>query len=342
MPQAEIDLRLAAQAANPLGTLAVRWANITGTPLTAAAPLDCGQEVADLYEVRFHVAGAVVTADVTAGPHNPYPATGLAVVADGATENRHLVPGAGVVVAAGVADGDHARVAVGYYLTATGAATPALATGVVETGQVSSAARLAAVNIGDRTAWGCSLIALPGFRWSPTAAGTWVKLIDNHKDASRERLAVTGTYTLTFTDWKDAGGGLKSADLLVNGNLAVSDAVFDGATRYEHGHASYDDLADLLRGLAIVLQPTTQDPAGVTITLVVDAGAYLWAELAQDVGGAPGVWGTTAVELTESGQPDGAIPAGGIAYAWHRWNLPDNATLGNLRLWNPRVKGATI
>ncbi len=46
-------------------------------------------------------------------------------------------------------------------------------------------------------------------------------------------------------------------------------------------------------------------------------------QIAEDVGGAPGTWGTTDVSLTESGQSSGQISAAGVAYLWARILVPD-------------------
>jgi hypothetical protein len=343
MPAADIQLRYPAQAGSPTGSLGLRWANIVNTPLVSATALDNGQEVADVYHLYFHESGGTVTCDVSAGPHTPYEQTGAAVVADDATPNYNLVPGVGLVVDSATITGDRARVSFGAYLTSGGAPTPVLNVGVSEAGAASTEQKVAAVNIGDRDAADCEVIALPGFYYTPYNAQAFIVLVDNHSAVARQALAEDGTLTITFTDWKDAGGGKKSADVMVGGSLAISDAVFDGTTRYEHGHASYDDNADRLKGLAIILADTTADPTSLTVSLVVDGTSHQWVELAADLAGSPGAFAAqTAQPLTETGKSTGTITQTNQADFWHRWNLPDSAALGNLRLWNPRVRGATI
>lgn len=343
MPAADIDLRYPSQAGAAVGSLGLRYANLINTPIVSAAALDNGQEVADVYYLYFHESGGTVTCDISAGPHTPYAQTGAAVVADDSTPNYNLVPGAGLVVDSGTVTGDAARVSFGAYLTAAGAVTPILGVGILEAGESSRDQKVAAVNIGDRDAADCSLIALPGFYFTPAAAHAFVQLIDNHGDVAREAWAISGTLTITFTDWGDAGGGKKKADILVGGSLAVSDAVFDGETRYEHGHTSYDDSADRLRGLAIVLADTVADPTSTTVTLVVDGESYLWVELATDQAGSPGAFAPqNSVPLTETDKSAGTITQGNQADLWHRWTLPDDAGLGDIRTWNPRIRGATI
>lgn len=49
-------------------------------------------------------------------------------------------------------------------------------------------------------------------------------------------------------------------------------------------------------------------------------------EIAPDVSGSPGTWGTTSVTLTESGQAAGVITAGGAAYYWRRMSVPAGST----------------
>jgi hypothetical protein len=342
MPAAEIDLRYPSQAGSAIGSLGLRFANLINDPIVSATALDNGQEVSDVYNLLFHVNGGV-TCDVTAGPHNPYAQTGAAVTADDVTVNYNLVPGVGIVVDDTVADGDRARVSIGAYMTAGGAVTPILGVGITEAGATSPDQKISAVNIGDRDAADCEVIALPGFYFTPAGAQAFVHLIDNHSSETREALADTATKTITFVNWGDAGGGKKKADIMVGGSLAVNDAVFDGVTRYEHGHSAYDDSADRLKGLSIILADTTADPTSTTVTLTIDGDSYEWVELAQDLSGSPGRFAPqAAVILTESGKSAGTITQSNQADFWHRWALPTTAGLGDIRLWNPRIKGATI
>ena len=145
---------------------------------------------------------------------------------------------------------------------------------------------------------------------------------------------------ITFADWKTGGSGKKTADVYVDGVKAIEDAEFDGSTVYQYGVSGYDDAADKLEGLRIVLADTTADPTSVTVTLYVTA-EHTWHEFAPDVSGSPGTYANQDLTLTESGESTGTITIGGAAYFWQKWNLPGAAAAGALRKNIPLVWGLT-
>ncbi|KPJ83958.1 MAG: hypothetical protein AMS19_02635 [Gemmatimonas sp. SG8_23] len=340
---AEIKFRHPNNWNDPVGNLELRFVNLVGTPIVSVELDDSGQEIADVYELYFTATGGP-TVDVVAaaGDKNPNEATGVSITADGSTVNWNVIAGVGIVVSASVADDERARVTIGAYMVASGLVTEMLNFGVVASGSSSLERRIAAVNTGADDATDLEVAALPGFYFTPDDARDFVELIDNHSDESRETIAVTGTKTITFSNWGDGGGGKKKADVYVNGSLCIATALFDGVTRYEYGVSGYVNATDLLKGLSIILADTTADPTSETITLEIDGDTFDQVELAEDLTGAPGSWGPSAVPLTESGRPAGQITSGGLAYFWIRWSLPSSATLGDLRLVSVRARGNSI
>lgn len=331
------------------GKLQFRHVNTLNTPVSSSSWLGNGAAIADVYElICTNVVGSTATFTrecLLAGVKNPHRnMSGVTATADGATVNKGLIPGLGIVLSASIAIGWKARAAVYNYLADDGTYTAFFGYGIVQAGQSSTGQRVAAKNVGDADASMCYVYALPGFHWAGTSgAEAFIKAIGNHTNPSRHKLAVTGTLTITFSDFKDVpgGGGLKSCDIYVGGVKCVDDAKMDGSTVYQYGVAGYDDGADLLRGLAITMANTTSDPTGITLTLKVTAD-HAWMEYAPDVSGSPGTYANQDLQLTQSGQPAGTILASGAKSFWHRQTVPDAATAGDIRKDCVRLRGMTV
>lgn len=341
MPAADIVYRYPAASGSAVGNLSLRYQNTSGAAIASAADLDNGQAIAGVYTLTFDATAGTVDVVADDGSKNPNHATGVAVVADDVTVNYGIVLGAGIVIASTYADGNISKVSFGAYMTGAGATTDQLNAGAVESGEENpTEIEIAAVNAGDRDAADCEVAPLPGFYFTPADARAFVLEVDNHSTAAREKLATSGTKTITFQNW---AAGPKTADVYVNGQLCIASAIFDGATRYEYGDGhGYVDALDLLKGLSIVFQDQSVDPTSTTITLIVDGDSYAWAEVAPDVSGQPGSWSTGPVTLTEPGEGDGIISQGGEASFWYRLAPPVSAVVGDLRLINLRTRGATI
>lgn len=328
------------------GRLDYRYENTISTPVTAAEYIGwrSGQGIADTYELTFTVSGGVTAAVVCgADVKNPFQSASVAITADGATWN-YVLPGWRFKVSSSVDTGHKAIFSNGAIMTAGGVTTDVLNRGVVEAGSTSTQKQIAAKNVGDADSVTTKIAAVPGFYWTPLSAVAFVYAILPHSDDTREHNAPSGTKAITFADWKDGTGaktGFKTADIYVDGDLCVSDAMFDGSTRYEYGHADYDDANDYLQGQAIILENTTADPSAVTITLVTTDG-HLWEELAPDNSGSPGTWVTGDLTLTESGQQSGTIRAGQSGKFWNRWAPPSSAEPSTIRVPKFIVRGLTV
>ena len=333
--------------ADAKGKLAWRHVNTVNTPVSSSTWLDDGTAIADVYELTFTKAGPVVSCTIECligGVKNPYrDMVGVTVTADGATPNTTVIPGIGLVFSASTDTGWKARVAVGNYLEDDGTYESFFAYGIVEAGNASVGQRVAVKNVGADAASTCVLYALPGTRHYGTDYEVFIAKIAPHTNPARHKLAVAGTYTITFADWKtDGGTGKKTADVYIDAVKAIEDAQFDGATVYQYGVSGYVDGADKLKGLQITLCDTVVDPSAASLSLVVSTEGYPWVEYAEDVSGAPGAYSNQDLALTESGEPAGTITVSGAAYFWHQWELPDAATAGAMRLMTQRIRGLTI
>lgn len=339
-----------ASIADPDGRIDFRYENTQSTPIASASALENGQEISDVYELTFtNLGGGSFSVDVVAGAgsKNPNHATGVACVCDGATPNYDIIGGVALVFSASTDTGWKAKVAIGAIMTGAGATTDVLNRGIVDAGTSSTEKQIAAKNVGDAASATTHIRAVPGFYWTPWDRRDIVLLIDNHTDDTLEHNAGKGTYEITFTDWgDDAVTGFKKCNLYVAKDggapvLAVTNAQFDGATRYQYGHADYNDTDDPLEGLSIILQNTSADPSAYTITLAVIDG-WQWEELAEDLTGSPGSYGTGDLTLTQSGETSGVVQDGGNAKFWSRWNLPDDAEPDAIRTNRFSIRGRTI
>lgn len=341
---AELMLRYADHAADPVGDLDVRVENTINAPIDSIAWRGNGQAVAGTYVLDFHKSGATVTVDVSAtgqgaSSRNPWgDRSGLAFVADDTTENLDVVPGLGIVGDSAIDEGWQAKITIGNYLSSGATETEILEFEVVTAGGQSSGRRVACRNVGSEIAQGVVVYSLPGWYFDGVGAETFIEKLIPHSDPTRHKLATKRTFVITFADWKDdAGSGKKSADVLVDGNKAVEDALFDGITVWEYGHPSgkYDDVNDYLAGMGIVLPDTTADPTSSSITVVVRDG-YAWIEFAPDVSGSPGTYSGSDLTL-------GDIPAGDHEFFWIRGNVPSAAQPEDpTRMYNVRARGLSI
>ena len=333
----EIMLRDASAPADPNANLLVRFENTVNTPVISIAPLYNGQAVAGVYTITA-LDGSSVT--VTAeDPKNELVVSGKSVVADGSTVNKDVLGGFGIVFDGGLAAGWIAIVAVGAFQDISGAASERLNTGIVLADTTSTPRRIAARNVGSESSAETSIIALPGFLiLGPNAQATVVHL-SNHTDTARQALATPDDLVVTFQDYQV--GTPDTADVYVDGGLAISDAKLDGATLYQHGKAGYVDASDRLKGLGIIFASGMGDPTSRTFTIHVRAG-YEWVEFAPDISGSPGAWGPGPLTLTESGEPTGVITAGGGCNFWYRVNVPQSAAPGDMKMSNLRVRGLTV
>jgi hypothetical protein len=324
----------------------MRAVNTLNTPIDSATWNGSGRGWHGTYLLTFTKTGPTVTVDVeaqgqAADERNPYgDRSGLPVVADGSTPNVDIVPNVDLVISASVDTGWQGKVTIGNYLDGVGDHTEILEWEVVEAGLVSEQRQIACRNVGTQTAEDTEVFPLPGFTYDGVGSDTYVEAIRNHSDPDRHKLAPKGTKVITFANWEDdPPSGKKRADVLVDGNTAVTDALFDGVTVYEYGEPTgkYDDGNDYLEGLGIILPDIATDPTSSSITLTTRDG-WAWVQFAPDVTGAPGTWEAAGDDLTL-----GNILAANHELFWARINLPGSVSPEDPgRQFNIRARGLSI
>ena len=300
---ATIVFRHPTDPGDPDENIATRFENTVNTPILSATYLDNGQGIAGQYTLTFtNAAGSVSVAITCPDSKNPYIGTAIPAVADGTTPNNDVLPGVSLVFDAATDTGWIAVVGLYCRTTSAGVMSRVLDFGTVTAGAASTEQRIAAVNVGDEQSEGTEVYALPSMYFTPADACDFIAEIRPHTDPTYHASAPKATLTVNFADWKDAGGGKKSADVLVGGVKTIEDAIFDGSTRYQYGSANgYIDAVDGLEGLSLILADTVADPTSLTVTIVVMDGDQ-WLEFAPDSGGSAGAWQSTSLELTEIGE----------------------------------------
>jgi len=334
---ADLVFRDAAAPADPDSNLQVRYENTIGTPITSATYVGDGRAMADDYTLVFTVSGSA-TVTVACQSKNPwYNLGGLPVTCDGATVNYDIIPGVAMVFSASTVTGWTAKVGIGELMATDGTGTARFDFGIVQNGTITTGFRVALVNVGGDDASASYVVALPGIKGSGANYSTFITSIDNHSSDARHKMAVTGTYAITFTNWADGTGdaaGYKVADVNVDGNLCITAAIFDGSTVYEYGSGNgYDDGNDYLKGMQITLALTTSDPTSSTIDVEVTDG-WQWLEFAADSSGTPGTYSSADLTITESGESSGTITAGGTGFLWAHLNVPSAAAIGTMKKVN--------
>ena len=336
----EFMIRDAAAPTDPDSDLLVRVENTVNTPVNSITWLGNGSVISDVYTVTATSASTVnVTAD---DAKNEHVATGVTVVADDATVNRDVVPGIGIVFSSSLVNGWTAKIAVGALMATDGSTAARFNVGIVESDDESTQRRLVVFNVGSETGAATALFALPGFYVDGSGYETFITLVKNHTSESRQSLATAADLVMTFADYQ-SGTSPKTVDVYIGGVKAIEDAKLDGSTLYQYGEDNgYIDAQDKLKGLGIIFADDPGDPTAQTFTIYVRAGfEYVW--FAPDVTGSPGTWVQSSItDLTESGEPTGAVTAGGYAHVWFKTIVPQSAAPGDRKMFKPRVRSLTV
>lgn len=336
----EIQFRDASAPSDPDASLLARFENTINAPIVSISWLDNGEAIAGDYTIAATSGSAVnVTPE---DPKNEHAQTGKSVTADGATVNKDVLPGVGIVFSNSLASGWTAKVSVGALMDGAGATSRRFNVGTIEAGDLSAQRRIAARNVGTEDSSETEVYALPGFFIDGADVEDFVKFLKNHTDPARHALATPGDYVITFADYQ--AGAPDTVDVYVNkdgggANKAIEDAALD-ETMYQYGVVGYIDGGDYLPGMSIALF-ANGDPTSKTFTVRVREGDD-WIEFAPDSSGSPGTWQSGPLTLTELGEVAGTITSGGHAFFWIRVNVPGSASPGDMRFAMLRARGLTV
>lgn len=313
---------------------AARFTNAVGTPIVSADANEDGSAIADIYTLTFDTVVAETSANVTVttqSPDNPYDGNSFAVALDGVTAYDNIVPGVDLVFsdAAGFLDTWAAQVRVGRY--AGGFAAFGAGAGVPGAGR-----RHRVENTGTGPATACAVQIVNIVKLYPKV-GKIFEYVEPFAEAAVEKLDgdQTAPYAITVEN-KTGSGAAITADIKVDGALVNVRDEDDNVTTSED--LTVVDIYTIddgdLEGVVFKLSQSILNTATANILIFEN----LHTQIAEDIAGAAGTYGTTDVPLTEDGEAEGEITAGGVAYYWERTLVADgssssrNPTPGDLRL----------
>lgn len=316
----------------------VRLSNTTGTPLVSAAWNGDGRAIADEYFLTFAASVPGVSANVTVGtsaPNSPYRHT-KAVVLDGVTIHKDVIPGLDLVFDddAGFINAWTATIKIGEFLGTFDAQG-------VDAGVPSAGVRYQVLNDSTGAVSNAKARLLPNAKWVKKV-GTVFSTVRAFAEGATEKVAGGGSnrvmpYVITIHSVAGAGA-LKTAEVRVDGVIFPADSLLNlltGGTQNGAGVKAiapgqfYRVILGALTGLEFALDAGVVN--GDTANVLIFAPAF--EQIAPDVAGVAGAWGTVDVVLTEAGQAAGQITAGGVAYYWRRSLVPIGASPES----NPRV-----
>lgn len=302
--------------------MAVRKTNTTGSAVSTATPNDRGELIAGVYDLTFANVVPGVSADVTvvaSSANNPYNRTTVGVALDGSTVYSDLVGGADLVFSGSGSFSNTwaSQIRCGLDFGVFNAFPP-------DAGTPSDSRQIQIENDGAANAEGCvARLLTMAKRFRKNVSEVVFALVKPFAENATEKLDGDKVipYEASVENVSGSGSG-KTMDLKFDGatvtvkNLTTqATAASTGLNVVDRYRVTTGDLQDLVFKLS---QDASEDD--VENVLIFEPR---FTEIAEDVGGGPGTFGTSDVTLTESGQSSGVITAGGFGYVHVRVTVPD-------------------
>lgn len=304
-----------------------RFTNLTGTPLVSADANPSGQGIADVYQLTFASVVASTSATVkvqAASPDNPYTdQTGVSVALDGTTEYRDIIGGAALVFSAsGSFTGSWtAEIRIGYSFGAqagfgAGASEPAVGRRIRVTNDDSDPAQAVTASL------------VRHAKLFETAGRIFEKIFEFAAGATESLTSgQVQPYHVSVANVTGSGGS-KTMDLKVGGSTVNVENVTTPGSGVSTG-LNVTDIYRITSGGLTDLEFQLSQDATNSDTANVLIFNQRYTQIAPDAGGGPGDYDTVDVSITESGQAEGVITAGGHGFFWVRSLVPDGAISGS-------------
>lgn len=305
---------------------AARFTNNTGTPILSAAPAGDGRAIGDSYALSFASVVAGTSANVTvlsSSPNNPYRAT-KAVVLDGVTIHKDVIPGVNLVFSASGSFGGTwaATVKVGEFLGTFDAFSGGA-------GVPSDGVRHRVTNDGTGAVSSSLARILPIAKWVKKT-GRVFGIVRNFAEGATEKTAGGGSNRITpyvITVGTVAGAGsTKTCTLSIDGGAFAANSIRDLNTGVSQNGALikcvagyyYRVILGNLTGLEFYVDPAAAN--GDAANVLIFGARFI--QIAPDVASVEGDYDVTDVQLTQDGEAAGVIQPGGYAYYWRRVLVP--------------------
>lgn len=295
----------------------LRWENTVDTPLLSVTVVpNSGKLIADVYTVTISGAGQ---ADITTeAPNNPFATTIAGASFDGTTAYEIVIPGLSIIFDASAGVGDVAVIEVGQYLGTISAEGmgPGLPTDAVEH-HVYNDSTSTVTNAKARVLTQAIHVKKAGF------TNFVFSKVGSFAEWATEKTAGGGSnqvvpYELSISNVAGSGAS-KTCDLAVDGVAFGAGTIRDRTTGNlvsGVGLKAIDDysyyvVSGPLQGLSFNIHPSCTN--GSEANVLIFLNRYL--QIAPDISGTPGAFGTDDVDL-------GTIGAGAYAVYWSRILVP--------------------
>lgn len=301
--------------------MGARFTNSTGTPLVSADANENGEAIADVYTLTFTsvIAGTSATVTVSAeSPNNPYDGrVKTGVLLDDTTVYDDIIGGVDLVFDnSGSFTGSWAaEVRVGHPFGAFNAFPP-------DAGTPSGSRQIQVENTGADDAQNCVARLIPVVKRYRITNHVFERLRPFAESAVEKLSGLQiAPYVITVSGVLGSGAS-KTMDFRVDGSAVDVINLTDQST------GTSDDL-----NVVDFYRITSGNLEDVEFKLSQDAVSsneenllvfeHRFSQIAADVAGTPGSFGTADIDLTESGEATGTITPAGTALFWVRVLVPD-------------------
>ncbi len=311
---------------------AARFTNTVGDPVLSAADNQSGELLSDVYTLVLSsvAGGAGGTGTVTVStqsPNNPYNTRVVSGVnLNGTTQYKNIVPGLTIVFKnTAQSNGNTAVISVGDYLGSFDAFGVGAGTPQEET-------RHRVLNDGSGAVSDCEARLLPHAVYVKKT-GQVFDILRPFAEGATEKIVGSGSsrvtyYRIAVSNTSGSGSG-KTCDLSVDsaafGASSIQDlqtGTLSNSTGLKAiGNYFYRVVSGPLTGLEFSIEATTANGDNCNVLIFTNR----FTQIAPDVAGVAGTWGTSDVVLTQSGQAAGVIQSGGEAFYWTRIVVPAGA-----------------
>jgi hypothetical protein len=298
---------------------ACRYTNQTGTPIVSATDLNTGEAIADKYSLAFTsvVATTSATVTVTGAPTNPYTGNSASVSLNSSTVYTEIIPGIALVFsnAFNFANTWLAQVRLGSAL----GALQAFGTGI---GAPTLAIRHQVQNLATQPTAG-ALVSLVNNAIQIKTVGSIFASIQQFAPGSTMKLSsgACAPYHITVSGVSGSGAS-KIATVNIDGSpVTVLDPVTNTSISSTGLHCdgrSYTVQSGGCTGLVFILDENLTGSSTASVSIFDVTGQDVALQIAPDISGLPGTFGSSGVTLTETGQSGGVITSNGLAYYWQR------------------------
>lgn len=305
----------------------IKLTNVGGTAVTSAVADPNGEAIADTYTLTIssRTGGTCTVTVSTASSNNPYNGdVHTSVPCDSTTNIHNIVPGAVLVFNSAAANGNTSTVKLGLPQGSFDASG-------VDAGIPTSGLRHQVENTG---ADAVSLVTVKLLTQVVLVqkVNAPIAYVTPFADNATEKIAGGGSnrtmpYLLSLSSV--SGSGLTRIATLSLDGVAVGSILKDlttgstvnGTGIKALGNYPYQFLSGPLQDVVFALSATVANSDSANVLIFPSR----YVQIAEDLSGVEGLYGTADVTLTETGQASGTITASGVAYYWTRFLIPSGS-----------------